>query len=109
MTGALCRHPPMAVRTADLALADLLSDRGETASVPRELRHSRALRSFARRSDGTRLLDCRWTRPHGVVVSTPAFHAGSGSPAPPGGPPAAPEPLRRPTPAARPRPPPSPP
>src|SRR4051794_10637397 len=45
MTGALCRHPPMAVRTADLALADLLSDRGETASVPRELRHRRALRS----------------------------------------------------------------
>src|SRR6478735_1714743 len=39
-----CRAP-MAVRAADFAFADLLSDRGETAPVPRELRHGRALES----------------------------------------------------------------
>ena len=46
---------------------------------------------FAARTDGKTASRLRWTGPHGVVVSTPAFHAGSGSSTLPGGtsPPAA--------------------
>lgn len=43
MVGAHRRHSSMAVRAADLALADLGVDRGDAASVPRELRHGCAL------------------------------------------------------------------
>ena len=54
------------------------------------------------------LLRLRRTGPHGVVVSTPAFHAGSGSSTLPGGTsPARARRLRTPTAAARRRPPPS--
>ena len=43
MVGAHGGLPPMAVRAADLALANLLVDRGKTAAVPRESRDRRAL------------------------------------------------------------------
>jgi hypothetical protein len=45
MVGAHRGHPPMTVRTADLALTDLLVDRGEAAPVPGKLCHRCALGS----------------------------------------------------------------
>src|SRR4051794_15036133 len=45
MVGAHRGDPSMTVRTADLALADLFVDRGETAAVPGTLCHRRAFGS----------------------------------------------------------------